>query len=188
MTDNTRKLLDAAAAVLGLPPGLPPIGERRRVLDEVHEVTGYDRHTNGETWVCWRSSNRSAGLAQPAEWHKWPLADAQPKPAPDAMPRVVEWVDLQPGDLALDAGEMCSDLALLRRGPGDAGTWRSTATGRHEGGLWLRRDGSPGGVKAPKAVLIARNVPKRASAIRAAYEAMRERALEVGKDIPRRGT
>jgi len=97
MTDNTRKLLDAAAAVLGLPPGLPPIGERRRVLGEVHEVTGYDRHTNGETWVCWRSDNRSSGLTQPANWHAWPLADAQPESSLDALPRVVEWADLQPG-------------------------------------------------------------------------------------------
>ena len=184
MTDNTRELLDAAAAVLGLPPGLPPIGERRRIGSNTRKVCGYNVTRNGEVWVFHVGESGGHSSMSLGAWDLAPLADAQSETAPgaDDLPRVVEWSDLQPGDLALDVHDhICP---VWRQERGKCGTWRAAELG-FSAVTSLHGHGSSA---ATRAVLIARNVPKRASAIRAAYEAMRERALEVGKDIPRRGT
>ena len=94
-------------------------------------------------------------------------------PPEEALPRVVEWRDLEPGDLALDP-----DYSAI--------VWRQER-GR---GTWRYNDGRRGaGAKTPsargRAILLARRVPKRASAIRDAYERQRA-AAEALADEARR--
>lgn len=94
-------------------------------------------------------------------------------PPEEALPRVVEWRDLKPGDLALDP-----DYSAI--------VWRQER-GR---GTWRYNDGRRGaGAKTPsalgRAILLARGVPKRASAIREAYERQRA-AAEALADEARR--
>lgn len=113
------------------------------------------------------------------------LADEARQAAPEVLPRAVKWADLEPGDLALDLGdETGAPLARMERN--GRLTWRQ-ACGR----LWARdslnsNSGAPYGVEYPEwAILLARGVPKRASAIRAARAAVREQAEQLAEQVRR---
>ena len=103
-------------------------------------------------------------------------ADAQ------ELPRIVEWDDLRPGDLALDARAHDDghwvDWPLVHVGKSGRRQWRyveGTPTGSYMNPLW-----PPAGAQA---VLIGRNVRKRADEIVRVFTAMCERALKIGEGI-----
>lgn len=92
------------------------------------------------------------------------------QPVAEVLPRVVEWTDLQPGDLAWD---VVADhtACLFRQGPkGPYGSWRFE-NGNNEKSV------QRGSAETARAILLARGVPKRASAIREAWERTRDAAL-----------